>query len=426
MNAFERSITFDNLTSIWRDRFKKLRRSCYGVDRVSAEKFEQNRAREIREIRARFLEERGPFKSYGLLALAKKKPDSDKYRIICVPTMADRLIQFAMLRTLKGKLKPMGLDNSVSFGIAEGADRGVKGARSFACHARDEHPWVYKTDIQQFFDNIQRDDLAVRLSHAIRQPSLLKYLEVFLRAEITEGFDRNWRAIVTANGIRKGRGVRQGMPLSPLFAGVYLRDFDRSMARLKVPVARYVDDIVAFFDTERAARDFHNRISDALGSIGLSLGPLDAVGSKTAIIPPGDPAPFLGMEICRSPTGVHRLQVSASCIGDCVKRIRAAGDLDFLSEKRVRLTAMGQYFRSIVNGYVHAYAEARNCDDLKDGIEHAAQAAQAAILRELFGKARLESLSAKQFEFLGVEREAILLTKETRASRAKPRAKPGA
>ncbi len=384
---------------------------------MTADKFELNRAREIREIRARLGHERGEFKSSGLLALAKKKPDSEKYRIICVPTMADRLIQFALLRTLKSKLKAMGLDNPVSYGIAEGADRGVKGARDFACAERDKHPWVYKTDIQQFFDNIQRDQLVECLARVIRQPSLLKYLEVYLCTEISDGFDRNWNTIVRANGIVRGRGVRQGMPLSPLFAGAYLRDFDRAMNRSRIPVARYVDDIVAFFDSERAARDFHNRISDQLGLIGLTIGEPGAERSKTAIIPPGEPAPFLGMDICKSPTGAHRLQVSRECIADCVSRVQSAGDIDYLAEKNIRLTGMGQYFRSITNGYVHAYAEARNCDDLKAGVEHAAQSAQATILRDLFGRKTLASLSPRQFNFLGIDRDSILPKKESRASR---------
>lgn len=415
MNAFERTFTYDNLVSIWRDKFKKLRRSCFGVDRTSAEKFDLNRAREIREIRSRLFEERTPFASDGLLALAKKKPNSEKYRIICVPTMADRLIQFALLRTLKGRLKEMGLDNAISFGVAEGAERGVKGARTFACKARDQYPWVYKTDVQQFFDNIDRDELSRCMARIIRQRSLLKYLEVYLHTEITEGFERNWRAIATANGIRKGRGVRQGMPLSPLLASVYLRDFDRSLLRAKVPVARYVDDIVAFFDTEAAARDFHNRVTDALAPIGLTLGALDTEGSKTEIIAPGRPAPFLGMEICRSPTGSHRLQVATDCIADCVKRITEAGNLEFLAEKSVRLTGMGQYFYSIVNGYIHAYSEAQNLDVLKAGVEHAAKSAQVGILRELFGRTRLESLSSKHFEFLGVKRDEIIPAKRSGA-----------
>jgi len=415
MNALEEAASVSNLTQVWTSKLAKLRRSCSGVDRVSAEKFEQNRAREIREIRAKLFDPDQRFKSRGLLALAKKKPDSERYRIICVPTMADRLVQFALLRTLKPNLKVMGVDNPVSFGIAEGSDRGVKGARTFACSARDAHPWVYKTDIQQFFDNIQRDDLTRCLQRTIRQRSLLPLLDAFLQTEIREGFDRDWRAIVSANGIMEGRGVRQGMPLSPLFAGIYLRDFDKALIRSNIPVARYVDDIVAFFDSEAAALDFHNRVADALATIGLQIGPPCTPGSKTVIVPPGQPAPFLGMEVCRSPNGKHRLRVSASCVQDCVRRLQSAGDLDYLSEKGVRLTDMGQYFRSVVNGYIHAYAEAHNCDDLKVGVEHAAKSAQAGILRELFGRERLERLSVQQFAFLGIDREEIL-SKKSRAS----------
>jgi len=269
MNAFQKSISLQSLHRVWKERRAHLRKSCFGIDRVSASDFERKLSRELREVQYRVA---AGFTPHGLLALLKPKPNGGGFRVICVPTFADRLLQFSILEQLRPRLPSMGLDNAVSYGLAPGGDRSVLGARKFACAARAERPWVYKTDIQKFFDNIDRVILQAAMKRVVRQPSLGPLLDAFLQTEIEGGLDPGWKAAVAKNGISAGRGVRQGMPLSPLYAGAYLRDLDRYLIRTGAPTARYVDDIASFFATEGEAFSFHKALKAKLSDLGLAIG----------------------------------------------------------------------------------------------------------------------------------------------------------
>ncbi len=302
----------------------------------------------------------------------------------------------------------MGVDNPVAFGLAPGPERSVLGARKFACSARNERPWVYKADVHKFFDNVERSTLQDAVSRTVRQRSLVPLLHSFLATEIEDGAEKGWRSIVWEAGIRGGLGVRQGMPLSPFYAGVYLRDLDRRLIKRRVPVARYVDDIVAFFASEAEARTFHRFLKSALDDLGLAIGEPGAVGSKTIIYMPDEPAAFLGMELSRLGTGSYQLRVPPSNIVKIAERIASCGNAPALLERKVGLTTMGNYFNSVTSGYLNAYSAAQNRDDLRTAIQNAAATAQANILRDLLGADHLQRLSQTDLKFLGVDQEILL------------------
>lgn len=406
MSALEEATSIATLRAVWQRERTRLRQSCFGVDRVTGIAFENNLDRQLRELRHRL---KSGFRSRGLLALAKPK-DSGGFRIICVPTIADRLVQFSLLDHLRPHLKAMGLDNSISYGVAKGRDRSVLGARKFACSARADREWVYKTDIHRFFDNIGRDVLTSSVTQVVRQRSLHSLLVTFLQTEIEAGLDQGWKALIAECGLKKGVGVRQGMPLSPFFAGTYLREIDRWIASRGVAAARYVDDIVAFFPSEKDALAFHTALKERLARLSLSIGEPNQEGSKTALYRPGEPAAFLGMEITKSPSGPYRLQVAPSTIAKVIQRIDDMKELSKLLEADVLLTTMGRHFEAVEHGYLNAYAEAQNRDELRDAMRKTSQAAQAAVLGEIFGLERLNQLGASQWRFLGLDRTAVVGT----------------
>lgn len=404
VNGLEACTTSPALRAVWKAERARLTKSCFGPDRISGATFERTLDQQLRELRHRVA---SGFKPHGLLALAKPKENGTGNRIICVPTVADRLLQFSILKELRPRLRAMRLDNPVAFGLAPGPERSVLGARKFACGARNERPWVYKADVHKFFDNVGREVLREAVSSTVRQTSLIPILHSFLATEIEDGAERGWRKIVTEAGIRSGVGVRQGMPLSPFYAGVYLRDLDRRLLKRKVPVARYVDDIVAFFASEAEARIFHAFLKSALGDLGLSIGEPGDAGSKTVIYAPDEPAAFLGMELSKVGAGPFQLRISPSNIGKIAERVGAFGTATALLEKKVTLTTMGSYFKSVTRGYLNAYSAAQNRDDLRDVLERTAGRAQATILRELLGSDRLQRLSQTDLQFLGVGPEVL-------------------
>lgn len=399
-NALESATQPKALGAVWKSERTRLLKSCFGVNRVSGRAFEQSLGRELREISHRSSRE---FRPDGLLAIAKPKTAGGN-RIICVPTIADRLLQFSLLNQLRPRLKAMKLDNAVSYGIAPGVQRSVLDARKFACRARQEHPWVYKADIHQFFDCLNRSHLRRAVEQRVRQRSLLPILIAYLESEITGGLDKDWKKKVWDAGIRVGKGVRQGMPLSPFFAGAYLWKVDDALVKTRAPVARYVDDIVAFFNTEQQCLEFHDRLSEALQTIDLQIGAPNEVGSKTCIYPPGHAATFLGMEIVLAEPGRYRLLIPHRVFEVIRDRFSGAATPAALLERNVHLTSMATYFDSLVCGYHNAYKDAENADDLRDLLVSLSRSSQQTVLHVLFGD-RLAELTTNELNFVGVNAE---------------------
>lgn len=345
---------------------------------------------------------RANYSPSGLLAIPKPKDGGNGYRVICVPTVADRLVQFSILAQLKPRLKSAGLDNSVSYGLAPGKAKSVIGARNFACKARVERGWVYKTDIHKFFDNLDRAQLLEAINKAVPQRSLRPLIGKFVGCEVSDGIEPGWKKIVAESGLKHGVGVRQGMPLSPFLAGAYLKKFDRWLIKTSLPAARYVDDIVLFFETEKAARDFHPRMVAQMQAIGLEIGEIDDPKSKTNLYAPESPADFLGMEITRTPHG-YSLNISKATQLKVGEKLAILGTVAGLVDRGVQLTTLGTFLSSIRCGYINAYDGADNLSGFKNELVALCNGAKHNVLIELFGEKKLGELTDSEKKFVGLE-----------------------
>ncbi len=155
-----------------------------------------------------------------------------------------------MLDFLTGKQKKW-LVNKVNYGFVSGG--GVEKAVSEAINQRAAKPWVFKTDITKFFDLINRDLLRAKLKALVRQTSAHPLLLSAIACEVIPT-RRSEMEKLSKLGIKPGRGVRQGMPLSPFFANLFLADFDRESTERGIPMLRYADDLICFASTRREVR----------------------------------------------------------------------------------------------------------------------------------------------------------------------------
>lgn len=330
-NALQRVFSSADLNAAWQLERQRLKSSSYGIDRIGGKQFDAERAWRIPSIKERRLTPR--FSPHPLLAIAKPK-DSGGHRIICVPTIEDRLIQFSLLRLIRDPLKSRGLLNTISYGLVAHSGRTVQDARARAAVLRQDSPWIYKTDIQKFFDRIPRDRLRSEIKRIIPFPTLHETLIAFSEVEIGDGFAPDWQSIVNHAGIREGIGVRQGMPLSPYFAGILLRDLDRAIEKLKLPVIRYVDDIVGFFSSREECLGFDSLLREKLGKLSLSLGAIGEENSKSIIYKPDEPASFVGMEMRFRDDGRCQLFVSEKTMQGVESRIAQMAQIDILLQKK--------------------------------------------------------------------------------------------
>jgi RNA-directed DNA polymerase len=385
------------LRAAWDAERRRLRKSCFGVDRISGRQFESEQGFHFYQLRERL---RGNFKPNSLLAIAKPKP-SGEYRIICVPTIGDRVIQFSILAEIRGSLADKGLLNNISYGLVANSGRTVQDARARAIRLKKNGKWVYKADIEKFFDNIPREAMKNAIKRVIPHRSLHPVLNAFVDTEISDGFDDDWQQIVSNAGIAQGKGVRQGMPLSPYFAGILLRDIDNLIEKKGFPAIRYVDDIMAFFSSREECLTFDAFLRGELGKLALSLGAIGKDQSKTRIFTPAQCPDFLGMELDCGSDGVDFLKISQKTIEKIGQKFLQLSSVDSLLQKGVTLPTLGSRLDAMEKGYVSAYQGGRNLDDLKAELANMKQACLSNVLEEIFGLDALK-LSSKKRRFIGI------------------------
>ncbi|WP_173932022.1 reverse transcriptase domain-containing protein [Chelativorans sp. Marseille-P2723] len=220
------------------------------------------------------------------------KEGTNKERLICIPTVQDRLVQRCMMRHLEQRrLFPI-LNNS-SFGFVQ--DKGLRKAVKRTLELRHCYPFVFETDIVGFFDTIHRDKLVEKVERALKRHSLIPLLRSAICTEVKPDANCDAKKLVSL-GIRQGWGIRQGMPLSPLLSNLALSEFDLAVERAGIPMVRYADDIVLFASTKSEALERGEFIAEQLRSIGHSIPSIEQNG-KTKIASKLQSFSFLGREV---------------------------------------------------------------------------------------------------------------------------------
>jgi retron-type reverse transcriptase len=241
--ALDRLISEANLRDVWKEYRPRAKNSAPGVDGITPKQFNDNLTEQIASIRKKVSD--GYFFS-ALRAVSVPKKDPTKFRIICVPTIQDRVVQRALLRVIERRASRLRIANDVSFGFVKDTDstkRGAPAARAVAIQRRQTKQWVFKADISAFFDRINRRDLIVNFRRSFQLKSLMPLVEAAIACEV-DASDPRIKRILNENGIKIGEGLRQGMPLSPILSNFVLRDFDQAFVAARYDLVRYADDLI--------------------------------------------------------------------------------------------------------------------------------------------------------------------------------------
>lgn len=169
--------------------------------------------------------------------------------------------------------------------------RGVAEAVTRLREARiQSRTFVLESDIQGFFDAINRDRLMEILSAILPDDTLAPLLRSIVFAETTVDM-RTMKGIA----FDQDCGVPQGAAISPLLACSYLKSFDSAIASHGIEIIRYVDDFVVLLADNAEFEPVEARVRDLLGSLDLSMKP-----GKTFQKQPEDEIEFLGHRITSS------------------------------------------------------------------------------------------------------------------------------
>ena len=272
---------------------KVRRQKSSGVDGITPTVFNKNLDSNFAVIRQEI--QKG-YQFSKLVAHLIPKHDGKRHRIICVPTVKDRLVQRLLVSYLAGRAKKLGIINEISFGFVCGKEKGAAKARKRAIELRNLYPWAYKSDISSFFDNLPRKRLYKEVAKTLNTPSLNRLLDGAINCEIDDS-DSAVQRVLNREGIKRGRGVRQGMPLSPVFANIILRDFDKVFIREKLHIVRYADDFIVLADSKKECIEIDILSRDILSKIGFEIPALGDLSGKTQICSPKESVEFLGLSL---------------------------------------------------------------------------------------------------------------------------------
>jgi CRISPR-associated protein Cas1 len=184
--------------------------------------------------------------------------DDGGQRQLSIPCVADRIVEKALAAVLSPVIDPW-LGPS-SYAYRPGL--GVTDAVQQIARLRDEGlTWAAHTDIHNCFPTIDVARVRRLLGQLVTDADALNLVDTLLA-----------RPVATADGLRPGRGLAQGAPLSPTLSNLALEHIDGRLRNAGFPAVRYGDDLVVLASTQAEAWEGLRVTSDAAQEIHMTTG----------------------------------------------------------------------------------------------------------------------------------------------------------
>lgn len=287
-----------NLVMAWKR--VKANRGSAGVDGKSIAETAEHLKTHWPGIREALLD--GSYRPWPVRRVQIPKPDGGM-RELGIPTVADRLIQQALLQVLQPIIDPTFSEHSYGFRPGRRARDAVLMAQR---HVQDGYRMVVDVDLEKFFDRVNHDILMERLSRRIDDKAVLRLIRLYLVAGIMDG------GVVS----ERYEGTPQGGPLSPLLANVLLDEVDRELERRGHKFVRYADDCNVYVRSGRSGE----RVLEGLRKLYDRLH-LKVNEAKTAVAP-ATGRKFLGYRLWRGAGGRIKCAVARKALETFKQRIR--------------------------------------------------------------------------------------------------------
>ena len=185
------------------------------------------------------------------------KENKDELRKLAIPSLKDKFAQNILISELSSYFDKGFSNRSYAYRSGKSYSNAIFRARDFCL----THDFVLKTDIKDFFENINHEKLLEILRSNIKDTRIIRLIELWIKNGIFEHF----------NYTSHTKGVHQGDVLSPLLSNIYLDQMDKFLELSGIEFVRYADDFVLFFSSREACEQGLARLKNFLATINLSL-----------------------------------------------------------------------------------------------------------------------------------------------------------
>jgi RNA-directed DNA polymerase len=289
----------------------------------------------------------------ALRGFYRQKREKKSKRLIGIATVDDRIVQKTILQLISPLVTPH-LKNGVSFGsISRGKikesddDRdpvGIKGAMTNLINAVSlKNFWVFKSDIESFYDRIPKARMHKKLTEIVTDPSMKKILK-----EIIYSKWGNPEIFTDDHQVDNKVGIAQGPPLSTMLSNIYLIEFDMKMkAKYGLNFSRYADDFIVLCKTEEKANEAKRFAKSILKTEKLNLSPDPSKTLVTSL--KKNHLIFLGLKITRHKITFKKTEEEI--------KLRLEKILNGNESKQDKTLKANQYTRGIFESYKNYHCE---------------------------------------------------------------------
>ena len=194
--------------------------------------------------------------------------DNGKTRPLSIYCYEDKLVQAALKQLLEAVYEPCFYDEMMGFR----PNRGCHDALRLLDNQIAGHKthWILDADIRGFFDNIDHKWMMKFVGSRIRDPRVLRLVEVMLKAGVVKdlgGYEPT------------EQGSGQGSVCSPILSLIYMHyvllwwfhEVVKPTLKGYAGIVNYADDFVVCFQYKWEAEQFYERLKHRMGHFGLSL-----------------------------------------------------------------------------------------------------------------------------------------------------------
>jgi group II intron reverse transcriptase/maturase len=355
--------------SVLRQAYDGLKRdAAAGVDGQTWRQYAENLEDNLADLSVRL--RCGAYRAKPVRRVFIAKEDG-RQRPLGVTALEDKIVQRATVAVLNGIYETDFLGFSYGYRPGKGPHHALDAL--YAGVLTRKVNWVLDGDISSFFDGLDHRWLVKFLEHRIADQRVVRLIRKWLSAGVLE--QGQWSC--------SEEGTPQGGSASPLLANIYLhyvfdlwvQHWRKTKAQGDVIVVRWADDFVMGFEHRSDAAQFHKELAERFAKFNLKLH-----AEKTRVIEFGYYAAtnrkrrgqgkpetfnFLGFtHICGKKRSNGMFTVLRRTISKRKRAKLKAVKTELRKRMHHRVTEVGQWLRSVVEGHNRYYGVPSNLPSL--------------------------------------------------------------